>query len=270
MDGRQIPTHRLHVHVRRCVEAGYKVGVVRQIETRYIKMNSKSASKNFERKLMGVYTKATMMEEDLCGDDALASNAIASSTQAVMCVYERPKAEKAMTTKKRKSMTGKKRSFDISEEDEEEEEEGRGENGVDVTALTTIAIVCIVVGTSVVTVDEFDDDVIRSQLLTRLRHLAPAEIIVSTSFITSTTLKAIQRELPNAHLETMASTAFHIDAARTMITSVLSPSNLLNSIINHPCESVTICVGALMTYLNEFGIFFFLLLLLLMLLVYDS
>ena len=42
------------------VEAGYKVGVVRQMETAALKAVSNNKSKAFERSLCEVYTKATI------------------------------------------------------------------------------------------------------------------------------------------------------------------------------------------------------------------
>lgn len=63
------PVHRMPVYVRRLVEHGHKVGVVRQVETAAIKSVSDSKNKPFERKLVGVYTRATIDAggmEDLC------------------------------------------------------------------------------------------------------------------------------------------------------------------------------------------------------------
>jgi len=45
---------RLQVHLRRLVEAGYKVGVVRQMETAALKAIGKDKSKNFVRQLCEV------------------------------------------------------------------------------------------------------------------------------------------------------------------------------------------------------------------------
>lgn len=47
------------------VEAGYKVGVVRQMETAALKAVSNNKSKAFERSLCEVYTKATIPVEDV-------------------------------------------------------------------------------------------------------------------------------------------------------------------------------------------------------------
>lgn len=51
---------RLFVHVRRLVEAGFKVGVVRQTETAALKKIGANKSKLFTRELTGLYTKVRM------------------------------------------------------------------------------------------------------------------------------------------------------------------------------------------------------------------
>lgn len=56
-----IPTHRLHVHSRRIVQAGYKVGVVSQTETAALKKIGSNKSGPFTRALTGLYTRGTMV-----------------------------------------------------------------------------------------------------------------------------------------------------------------------------------------------------------------
>ena len=46
-----VPTERLKIHLRRLVEAGHKVGVVRQTETAALKRASSTRSKMFTRAL---------------------------------------------------------------------------------------------------------------------------------------------------------------------------------------------------------------------------
>ncbi|KAH0628057.1 hypothetical protein JD844_008731 [Phrynosoma platyrhinos] len=60
-----IPTHRLFVHVRRLVAKGYKVGVVKQIETAALKAAGENRSSLFARKLTALYTKSTVLGEDI-------------------------------------------------------------------------------------------------------------------------------------------------------------------------------------------------------------
>ncbi|KAJ1939240.1 Mismatch repair protein msh3, partial [Linderina pennispora] len=58
-----IPTPRLMVHVRRLVHAGYKVGVMRQVETAALKAIGDNKSAPFTRELAEVFTAGTMVEE---------------------------------------------------------------------------------------------------------------------------------------------------------------------------------------------------------------
>ncbi|KFV92622.1 DNA mismatch repair protein Msh3, partial [Eurypyga helias] len=60
-----IPTHRLFVHVRRLVAKGYKVGVVKQMETAALKAAGGNKSSLFSRKLTALYTKSTLIGEDI-------------------------------------------------------------------------------------------------------------------------------------------------------------------------------------------------------------
>ncbi|GJU59612.1 DNA mismatch repair protein MSH3 isoform X1 [Tanacetum coccineum] len=69
-----VPTFRLNVYVRRLVNAGYKVGVVKQTETASIKAHGGNKVGPFCRGLSALYTKATLEaggdvggEEDACG-----------------------------------------------------------------------------------------------------------------------------------------------------------------------------------------------------------
>lgn len=58
-----IPVHRLSVHIKRLIAAGYKVGVCRQTETRALKAASENASAPFTRELTGLYTASTWIDD---------------------------------------------------------------------------------------------------------------------------------------------------------------------------------------------------------------
>ncbi|XP_047449078.1 DNA mismatch repair protein Msh3 isoform X2 [Mugil cephalus] len=60
-----IPTHRLFVHVRRLVSHGHKVGVVKQTETSAIKASGANRNALFTRQLTALYTKSTLVGEDV-------------------------------------------------------------------------------------------------------------------------------------------------------------------------------------------------------------
>ncbi|KAJ2502934.1 Mismatch repair protein msh3 [Coemansia sp. RSA 1972] len=78
-----IPTPRLHIHMRRLVHAGYKVGVLRQVETAALKAISDNKSAPFTRQLSEVYTVGTMVED--IGADA--------NDRYLMCVVETARAD---------------------------------------------------------------------------------------------------------------------------------------------------------------------------------
>jgi DNA mismatch repair protein MSH3 len=89
------PTHRCALYVRRLVEAGHKVGVVRQTETAALKAAGDSRSKVFERKLSAVYTRATIAAGvALDGGDAAApgGDAAARPCSYLVVLSEAPPA----------------------------------------------------------------------------------------------------------------------------------------------------------------------------------
>lgn len=89
-----IPTHRLFVHVRRLVAKGYKVGVVKQTETAALKAIGDNKSSVFSRKLTALYTKSTLIGEDVNPlvklDDAVNVDEIMTdtSTSYLLCLCE--------------------------------------------------------------------------------------------------------------------------------------------------------------------------------------
>lgn len=59
-----IPEPRLHIHLKRLLDRGLKVGVVEQTEVAAIKSQSANKSALFERKMTKVYTSGTYIEDD--------------------------------------------------------------------------------------------------------------------------------------------------------------------------------------------------------------
>ncbi|KAJ9474845.1 DNA mismatch repair protein MSH3 [Pseudozyma hubeiensis] len=139
-----IPVHRLHIHVKRLIQAGHKVGVVRQIETRALKAASKNAYAPFVRKLTALYTASTWID-DLSSPDDLAANmgdAYTNQPKSLMAIVE----------------------------------QSEGGNGPE--DRVSIGIVSVEVNTGHLTYDQFSDGHARSELETRIAHLAPAEVLV--------------------------------------------------------------------------------------------
>ncbi|KAG7836894.1 hypothetical protein KL943_000933 [Ogataea angusta] len=59
-----IPDVRLHIHLKRLLNAGYKVAVVDQNETAAIKSTTSSKNKLFERRISKVYTSSTYIDNE--------------------------------------------------------------------------------------------------------------------------------------------------------------------------------------------------------------
>ncbi|SPO28986.1 related to DNA mismatch repair protein [Ustilago trichophora] len=140
-----IPVHRLHIHVKRLIQAGHKVGVVRQIETRALKAASKNAYTPFVRKLTALYTASTWID-DLASSDGMGAGMAGED------YTNQPKSLMAII------------------------EQSEGGNGAE--DRVSIGIVSVEVNTGHLTYDQFSDGHARSELETRIAHLAPAEVLV--------------------------------------------------------------------------------------------
>uniref|UniRef100_A0AAR2K626 DNA mismatch repair protein MSH3 n=1 Tax=Pygocentrus nattereri TaxID=42514 RepID=A0AAR2K626_PYGNA len=140
-----IPTHRLFVHVRRLVSQGYKVGVVKQTETSAIKASSANKSSLFTRQLSALYTKSTLVGEDVnplltLGDLEQAEDVVQDMPNSyLMCVSE----------------NWDKQSKEL-----------------------TIGLVVVQPSTGDVMVDCFGDNASRSELEARVLKIQPVEILV--------------------------------------------------------------------------------------------
>lgn len=73
-----IPDVRLHVHLKRLIHQGLKVGVVDQKETAIMKQNSGTSSKLFERKITRVYTSGTYIDDADSGSEG----------KSIICIKE--------------------------------------------------------------------------------------------------------------------------------------------------------------------------------------
>ncbi|CUM57253.1 DNA mismatch repair protein MSH3 [Debaryomyces fabryi] len=148
-----IPDNRLHIHLKRLLNQGLKVGVVKQTETAAIKsVDSNNKSGLFERKITGVYTKATYMGDELLTGD--------------------PNINRTSVT---------------------DDEMGDYIFCIDELHSKDIGMIAIQPITGDIIYDAFKDNVTRDELETRLIYLNPSEIIVinDNSEISKETLKMI-------------------------------------------------------------------------------
>ncbi|KAK4793037.1 hypothetical protein SAY86_023472 [Trapa natans] len=146
-----IPTFRLHVHVRRLVNAGYKVGVVKQTETAAIKSHGSNRSGPFGRGLSALYTKATLQAaEDLAGIGEAGFGG--GESRYLVCFVER--------------------SLDVLENSDFESRVEKEKSD------SRIGFVGVEVSTGEVVYGEFDDDAMRSGLEAVILSLSPAELLL--------------------------------------------------------------------------------------------
>jgi DNA mismatch repair protein MSH3 len=137
-----IPDNRIHVHLQRLLGQGLKVGVIKQTETAAIKTVDGNKNSLFERKLTGVYTRATYMDDEMLKMQLGGGSRGDERGQYIICIDELAFPAGGRTTK------------------------------------GTISFVAVLPSTGEILYETFTDDVTRSELETRLTHLAPSEIIV--------------------------------------------------------------------------------------------
>ncbi|KAK9916549.1 hypothetical protein WJX75_003960 [Coccomyxa subellipsoidea] len=149
-----IPVPRLHVYVRRLVQAGYKVGIVRQTETAALKKAGDNRNAPFTRQLTALYTRATLEagDKDHVGEgrgSTFSSEAGTTSwtneglSSYLVCVVE-----------------------------------GAAENAPQ--GAVDLGIVAIETSTGDVLHAQFRDSMMRTELEARLVFAAPSELLVAT------------------------------------------------------------------------------------------
>ncbi|CAL9226817.1 unnamed protein product [Arabidopsis halleri] len=143
-----VPTFRLNFHVRRLVNAGYKIGVVKQTETAAIKSHGANRTGPFFRGLSALYTKATLeAAEDISGGCAGEEGFGAQSNFLVCVVDERVNTETLGC--------GIEMSFDVR-----------------------VGVVGVEISTGEVVYGEFNDNFMRSGLEAVILSLSPAELLL--------------------------------------------------------------------------------------------
>ncbi|KAK3732903.1 hypothetical protein QZH41_012683, partial [Actinostola sp. cb2023] len=254
-----IPTHRLHVHVKRLVSKGYKVGVVKQTETAALKAASDNKSNVFTRELSALYTKSTLIGEDMRvadgNNDGSESDMIDTSSAYLMCLYEYP--EPGNTNRSPVSKTANEES-------------------------TTYGFVAVQPSTGAMIFDEFQDTPGCSELETRLQHIGIAELLIPDSlsrhtknFIKLFASQAIRpedairiEEIPNKHFSHEAALKVITDFTEEMkngdrtqgsvtdkdveTTIDDSSENTLLQRINNLPQNAQICYAVLTRYLKDF------------------
>ncbi|XP_034629992.1 DNA mismatch repair protein Msh3 [Trachemys scripta elegans] len=231
-----IPTHRLFVHVRRLVAKGYKVGVVKQMETAALKAAGENKSSLFTRKLTALYTKSTLIGEDvnplLKLDDPVDVEEITAdvSDNYLLCICEN-----------KESLRDKKKGDVV------------------------IGIMAVQPSTGEVVFDSFQDSSSRLELESRVLRLQPVELLLpsdlsdqSERLISSITSVSLRDD--RIRIERMESIYFEYSHAFQLITDFYARGMLdttgsqqLSIILN--LDKPVICsLAAVIMYLKEFNL----------------
>ncbi|XP_035231118.1 DNA mismatch repair protein Msh3-like isoform X2 [Stegodyphus dumicola] len=143
-----IPVTRLHFHVRRLVLKGYKVGVIKQIESAAIKAAGENRNELFSRKLEALYTKSTLIgDEFTCADcdngldDMEIVDDFDFGSGYLVCIYE-----------------------NINDKEN-----------------LNIAFVAACVNSGNVVYSSFEDNLLRNKLESCLTHLNPSEVLLPST-----------------------------------------------------------------------------------------
>jgi DNA mismatch repair protein MSH3 len=233
-----IPTHRLSVHAKRLVAAGYKVGVVRQIETAALKKAGDNRNTPFVRKLTNVWTKGTYIEDmDGLEQPADAPAGGTPSTGYLLCITE-----------------SKAKGWGTDEK-------------------VDVGILAVQPNTGDIIYDTFEDGFMRNEIETRLLHIAPCEFLI-VGELTKASDKLIKHlsggstnvfgdRIRIEHMDrnkTMAAeahshvTRFYADKLKSsQSTGNEREQNLLDKVLKLP-EGVTICLSAMITHMTEYGL----------------
>lgn len=233
------PVHRLHVHVKRLVNAGHKVGIVRQLETAALKKAGDNRNAPFDRKLTNLYTKGTYVDdvEGLDSPIGGSSDGRVPATGYLLCLTE------------------------------------SNAKGWGTDEKVHIGMVAVQPATGDVIYDDFEDGFMRSEIETRLLHVSPCEILI-VGDLSKATDKLVQHlsgsktnvfgdQVRLERLErskTMAAQAFsHVSnfyAGKMKVSNPVDDEKATKFLENvlKMTEDVTICLSAMITYMSDYGL----------------
>jgi DNA mismatch repair protein MSH3 len=232
-----IPIGRLHVHVKRLVAAGHKVGVVDQVETAALKKVGNNRNTPFIRKLTHVYTQGTYVD-DLEGLEGGQGGPSATGTGYLLCLTE------------------------------------KNSGGVASDEKVHVGIVAVQPTTGTIIYDDFEDGFMRGEIETRLLHIAPCEYLIIGDLSTATRklIKHLSGSKSNIfgvkarveHKEKTKTTgaesfshvtSFYANKVQSTGTATADEAQVhtLDKVTQLP-ESVTVCLSAMIKHLSEYGL----------------
>ncbi|KAI5613238.1 DNA mismatch repair protein Msh3 isoform X2, partial [Silurus asotus] len=229
-----IPAHRLFVHVRRLVSQGYKVGVVKQTETTAIKASSANKSSLFTRQLSALYTKSTLVGEDVnpllkLGDLEQAEDVVPDTASSyLMCVSE----------------SWEKHSKEL-----------------------TVGLVVVQPSIGDVMVDCFKDNASRSELEARVLRIQPVEILVPSNLSETTERLLRTIALASTHADDRIRIEKRDSSQFEYLIAMVTINNLYSGVAPQTAEDqekgsspfylglesqIVCCLGPVIQYLTEF------------------
>ncbi|KAM4577311.1 DNA mismatch repair protein Msh3 isoform 2-T3 [Odontesthes bonariensis] len=229
-----IPTHRLFVHVRRLVSHGHKVGVVKQTETSAIKASGANRNALFTRQLSALYTKSTLVGEDVnpvcrlaaVGEEGGCGDVVSDPPDSfLLCISEN-------WDKLRKQLT--------------------------------VGLVAVQPSTGDMLLDCFPDGPSRTELESRILKINPVEILVASDLSEQTQrlLLSISNASAQAddrvRVEQRDSAQFEFASAMNTVTEFYCHSQEKDSRSLSSAASfespVICCLGPLIQYLQDFNL----------------
>ncbi|KAI9729025.1 MAG: Mismatch repair protein msh3 [Chrysothrix sp. TS-e1954] len=234
-----IPTHRLHVHVKRLVAAGHKVGVVRQLETAALKAAGDNRNAPFVRKLTNLYTKGTYVDEVEGLEASIAGpSGGAPATGHLLCITE------------------------------------TNAKGWGTDEKVQVGIIAVQPTTGDIIYDDFEDGFMRSEIETRLLHIAPCEFLIvgdlsratekliqhlsgskTNVFGDKARVERIERSKTAAAQAYGQISTFYADKLKSSKASEAdADSNAILDKVHQLSQHVTICLSAMIFHLQEYGL----------------
>lgn len=224
--------------MKRLITAGYKVGVVRQIETAALKAAGDNRNAPFGRKLTNLYTKGTYID-DVEGMEgpAPAVSERSPATGYLLCITE----------------TNAK---------------GWGND-----EKVHVGIVAVQPATGDVIYDDFEDGFMRSEIETRLLHIAPCELLI-VGELSKATEKLVQhlsgsklnvfgdkvrvertekRKTAAAECHSHVSSFYAEKMKSSNAADDAQASSLLQKVLGLS-EQVTICLSAMISHMTDYGL----------------
>lgn len=234
------PVHRLHVHVKRLVNSGHKVGIVRQLETAALKAAGDNRNTPFVRRLTNLYTKGTYVDdvEGLTGPSGSeTSSTSVPATGYLLCITE------------------------------------SNAKGWGTDEKVNAGILAVQPATGDVIYDDFEDGFMRTEIETRLLHIAPCEILIIGN-LSKSTEKLVQHlsgsknnifgdkvrleRIENS--KTMAAQAYtHVSnfyAGKLKVSTYMNDEKAIKILedVLKLSENVTICLSAMITHMSDYGL----------------